>query len=170
MKKLLSLLSLSVLLLVSCSKSSDTTSQNNTTVTPANTMTTAVDGVGFTWAASGSTFFLPFPLPTTITTVTGQETSGAKGISLTLTNVTAAGTYAIGKGSVSLVYHFTDNAGAKTLYNSPAQDSVGKIIITELTSTSCKATFEATVTKSSGPAASPATALITNGSVNATIH
>ena len=183
MKHILLQLSLSVLLLASCGcKSSDTTGTNNNTTnddggkvpTAINTMDVTVNGTAFIgWSAiaqkvtsSGSTSI----------NVVGSDVT-VQGLTFTLRNISTTGTYDVGLvltngttvSDVIMTCTTQDGNGAPVLYaNPPAEtESVGKLTVTELTATSIKATFHATLPLRNGNG--PSTVTITKGGVYATI-
>ena len=134
-------------------------------------MTVTVDGTAYSWTATAHRTSIGGQ---TSITVAGADTSGSgKGGGFTLSNISATGTYDVGTviingtsaQTVTMVYTPDNN----TQYTSPltGTTSVGKVTVTELTTTSIKATFNATLTKQSGTGANTVT--LTNGSVNATI-
>ena len=113
-------------------------------------------------------------------TVAGAGSKGS-GAGFTLVNITGTGTYNVGtvtyNGSsiqtVVMVDSYKDAAGQSANYTSPTvpgTTAVGTVTVTTLTSTSIIATFNGTLSKTSNsPASDPASSIVTNGSVNATI-
>lgn len=177
MKKLLSVLSvvsLSALMFISCSKDSDTTGTNNgggSVPSTSNTMTVTIDGTAYTLTAFGIKVTNG---GNTAITIAGSDASG-KVVGLSLSNISAAGTYDVGtfdpatSTGANMTYQYNDGSGNGVAYATLAGlTSVGKLTITELTATSMKGTFNATLTKISGSGAN--TVVITKGGVNSTIQ
>lgn len=179
MKQLIFVFLLSVVFFISCNKSSNPTSSNTsnsggTVPTTVNTMDVTTDGSSHTgWAAQGSR---SSSNGITVVSVTAFDLSG-KSLTFTLTNIPTTGTYDVGilgylsstfRG-VTMTYTTKDASGSILVYSTPPADttSVGKINISEITATSVKATFNATLSLQKG--SGPSTTAITNGGVNATI-
>lgn len=164
MKQTLLILSFFVLTLVSCSKDSDTTGGNNnnnnngTNNAPKDTMIVTVDGTAYTFTAAGAT-------NGGITTVAGGDASG-RTVGFNLQNITGPGTYSVGlTGGVTLTYSYM-NGSESIAYSTLVLSGGGTVTVQELTDSTCKATFNGTVTKISGSGGA-GSAVITNGSVNA---
>ena len=170
MKKLLSILSLSALIFVSCSKSGDTIGSVNNN-TGANIMVVTVDGTTYTWKVFATDTILTGQRVIMVTGIdtTVLITGGIRGGSFQLINISSPGTYDVGpiipgNGLIQMFYTLNDS----THYASPvpAANSVGKVIITELTKTSIRASFNGTLTRNVGSSGAT-TVSLTNGSVNA---
>lgn len=140
----------------------------------ANTLTATIDGKDFkTVSCSGSRFF--FALDTNLI-ITCPLTNGF--VELNINGYTAAGTYAIGPLDTTaegnrynlIKYSYMDSSIFETIaYQTPAASpgipDVGSLTITELTDTSLKATFNATLTHTTGSSGAQ-TISITNAGVN----
>ncbi|MBS1903831.1 MAG: hypothetical protein JSS75_09020 [Bacteroidetes bacterium] len=160
---------------IACSKSSDTTSANNNN-TPnsagTNQIVETVAGMPMTFVCTGSKSTTNGQ---TMIQVIGVDTSGKAIVGLSLTNVTATGTYDIGTVTFSttpqtiyLDYSYNDANGSTIDYNSTnnSNSKVGTITITSLSP--LKATFSATLPLTHGTAAS--SVAITGGMANVTIN
>ena len=174
MKKILSVLSLTALLLVSCSKKSDTTgtnNNNNNSNAPLGQVLATVGGTNLTLTGLA-----------TKTGVSGAVSLGLVGTDATgrsvviaMINITASGTYDIGTvvaivppQSIGIDYTTTDASGTSISYSSTNQPAVkqGTITITSYTATNIQGTFSATGLKTDNATASPQTVDIASGSFN----
>lgn len=179
MKKLLSVLSvvsLSAVMFISCSTNTTTpgtnNNNNNTNNTAANTMTVTVDGTAYTMTSVGAKGSSG---GTTVISVAGTDAVSGKSVGLSLTNIPGPGTYNAGY-TVSgtqvvgalLTYSYSASASDDVVYSSSTTPGAasGTVTVQELTDTTCKATFSGSVTKLQGTAG-PGTVTIANGSVNA---
>ncbi len=158
----------------SCSKSSNPTSTNNNNgadTTSNGTMKITVDGTAYVLTTATAHTTATSRLRTV--TVAGADVTG-KGCGFTLTNISGVGTYDIAtsfSGStpqvVFMTYEYKDASGNSVSFASPNTGaSVGKITITEMSTTTLKATFNGTLTNTSGSG----TTTITNGIINATFY
>ncbi len=159
----------------SCSKSSNPTSTNNNNgadTTSNGTMKITVDGTAYVLTTATAHTTATSGLRTV--TVAGADNVTGRGCGFTLTNISGVGTYDIAtsfSGStpqvVFMTYEYKDASGNSVSFASPNTGaSVGKITITEMSTTTLKATFNGTLTNTSGSG----TTTITNGIINATFY
>ncbi len=178
MKKLLSLLSLSAMLLVSCSKTDTPTSPGNGTTSGASSMSATINGtatklvitvpdslaINFTYipAAPDATFF---------SIITGDYTSSDSAL-FTLAgagNMEQGKTYDIGPDATtsvpgfSLAYVKIVNGAGVNYGTDAGRAKVGTITITTLSTSSIQGTFTATLPRQTNTTDGAAAAVITNG-------
>ncbi|HYM19789.1 MAG TPA: hypothetical protein VEW28_02170 [Candidatus Kapabacteria bacterium] len=158
------------MMFVSCSKDSNPSSSNsNSTDIPPNQMNATIDGTSQTFTCYGFKFVV-FGDSSII--VVGADISG-KGVGVSLTGYRSAGTYQVGVtdttgGAIRFVlatYTFIASAGDTVEYAPPTDipgKSYGQLIITTLTDSVIKGTFNATLPKKKGIAGG-ATVAISGG-------
>ena len=166
------------LTLLSCSNGGDASSSNTytdplTIPTTLNTMIFSVDGSAIEITPAYT--YLGTLLGDTVTLVAGVDNNG-KATGVGLLGIHAAGTYPIGSedttgGNIQAIdmdyiyYLPGDTVKYLTPQPIPGSPSVGTLKLTELTATSIKATFTATLTKTQGIAGAPTIKIA--GGVNA---
>jgi hypothetical protein len=166
--------------LTSCSKTDNPTSANPPFVNPggvpssSNTLTATIDGTDYKSVSTTGSKFV-FALDTSFI-VTSTLTNGT--VELNINGYTTAGTYPIGPLDNSnrynlIKYSYFDSSSFEAIsYQTPAAapgiTEVGSVTITELTDTSLKATFNATLTHTKGSSGAE-TIRITNTGVNVRI-
>lgn len=164
----------------SCNKSDSPTSPTPPFVNPGgvpttiNTLTATIDGKDYKSVSISASRFV-FALDTSLI-VTSTLTNGT--VEVNINGYTDAGTYPIGPLDNSnrynlIKYIFFDSTNFETLsYQTPAaapgNPEVGSLTIMELTDTSLKATFTATLTQTKGSSGSQ-TISIKNAGVNVRI-
>jgi len=181
MKKLLSILSLSALLLVSCSKSSTPTSTNNNNNNGNggagnNQLVATINGTAVTFKTLASTGNGSYANGVASFGTAGLDSASGQTIGIGGGGfVTSGNTYDIGTKNLSPVYGFgftysTKDANGNTLTygtNSTTYQKYGTITINTLTSTNAQGTFTVTnLPRTNGPSGSPASVNITSGGFN----
>jgi hypothetical protein len=180
MKTNIAILFLAAFVFASCNSTSTSTSNNNNNGggggAPANTMYITVGGKTDTLVVIATK---TTSSNQTVISVSGGNTAGV-GSGFSLTNISSAGTYSVGvigysggtiSGVPDMLYSYKDNSGSSVSYvtSSTGTTSDGTLIVTAISATSVQATFSnCTLTLQSG--SGPQTAIITSGSVNATIQ
>jgi len=168
-------------MLTSCSKSSSPTSSNNNT-TIDTTNKTGLDSATAVINGKSDLFWSTYGQNIAITEgnllqITANDTLDGR-IVLSLTNITKPGVYDVGIFVIGTTYYgvemsctFVYPPYPNGSYRSPQAStvSVGKLTVQEITATSIKAIFNATLTKYVNGSI-PDSVVITNGSLNATIH
>lgn len=183
MKKLLPVLMLSALLFVSCSKGGDTigvvNTGDNTGAIPStkNTMTVTINGTVKTFQAFGFKFDL---IGGDTSILVAGASPSYEGVGFGTLLIHSTGKYNVGgmdssgilKPIVTMNYQYIAPGNDSVTYATEAvigTPPVGTLTITELTSTSLKAAFHATLKKKSGISGA-ATVDLTNGGVNVTLN
>ena len=156
----------------SCNRSIDTESvpQNNT---PANTLALTIDSVNYTWKAAGTSVLHSGEV--FVTVEAADTTNNGSRLGFTLINVTRPGTYGVNvyrtdgspTASVNISSENMTN-GFPTSYFSSAIPE-GRFTVQSVSQDSLKATFNATLTKGSGPQSAPISITVA-GSVNVALH
>jgi len=161
---------------LSCSKGGDTIGPVNTNAelvpSTANTMIVSIDGAAtITLQAYGVKALISGD---TMSIVAGSDNQ--KGVGLGLLGIHSAGTYPIGTEDIAggriqavvmdYIYYLPgDTVKYLTPQPTPGSPSVGTLHLAELTGTTLKATFNATLTKTQGVAGAPTIKIA--GGVNA---
>jgi len=178
-KAFASILVLSLVAFTSC-KSDSTSSNNNgsnnngggSVPTTSNTMTYTADGTSYTQTAMG--IKVNAGGQSTLT-IAGADATG-RGTGFTLTNISGTGSHDVGLMGMSgttpsmIIMNYTYVNGIDTVqYSTPTTmlSSVGKLNITEMTATTFKGTFDATLTKLKGATGAATVHLV--GGVNSTV-
>lgn len=183
MKTLISVLSLSALLLASCSKSSDTTSSNNNNnnTAAANQVVASVNGTSITFktlAHSGGSYSSAGGIGILSFAIAGTDSSTGSTFTIGGGGFVGTGTYDIGlehgHGTTSdyafgMDYTKKGTGGSSTEYKTDGNNSskVGTIDITSVSATGAQGTFTATLPQTN-PSGTSNTVSITNGSFNVT--
>ncbi|MFI5263797.1 MAG: hypothetical protein ACHQM6_04720 [Candidatus Kapaibacterium sp.] len=182
MKKLISVLSLSALLLASCSKSSSPTSNNNNNNNAgANQVVATVGSTAITFktlAHSGGSYTQIAGISSLSFAIAGTDSATGSTLTIGGGGFVGTGTYDIGlehgHGTTSdyafaLDYTKKGSGSGSTEYRSDANNSVkvGTIDITSVSATGAQGTFSATLPQIN-PSGTSNTVAITNGSFNVT--
>ena len=187
MKTLLSVLSVSALLLASCSSKSDTTgtnNNNNNNTSGTSSLTATVNGTNMTFKIDTlSTQFTSNNVPGfgTYTTVTTTSIDAVSGISFAIAyggyNVSSGTSYDIGLDAtptvpgMAMTYQKPGGSGSLSYGTSATKNtSVGKFKVTSLSSTNMQVNFNATLHSETGATGTDSIVTITNGVFNIYHH
>jgi hypothetical protein len=178
MKNILCILSLSVLLLASCSKTSTPTSTNNNNGggnggAATGQVVATVNGTAITFKTLGASGNGSYVGGVISFAVAGLDSATGQTIGIGGGGFVSTGTYDLGTKNLSPIYGFgmtynTKDANGNSLSygtNSTTYAKVGTITINTLTSTNAQGTFTATLPLTNGNS-SVTSVTITNGGFN----